>query len=466
MQTRAQRRAKTRQSTILAVLASSAVAHAAVVATLDLGRPLVSHQRRRPAAVAEIDWTFTCSSDALLAATVRLGVCGSPFADRARCVDDALAGLAAARAACETPEEVEIAFVDVDALDLAPVPLLEDVAPTPDTTTAQIVADEVAAKLEEATKAIEQPKPGQVVEITRPEVEVAPTDARYLAEFDSKVTKQTAARASTEEMVARPQAKEATPTATPPPPPPDSAPAAKPGVPGAAGPPSSSMLAMRDPSRSAAAPTAERTGTPGERTGSELASIEGIKPRLGDGGAAGAPLERSPVGAPAGGEGGDGGVKAPELRPSEELLERAVGGGSVDDLDDAETGDFTALNTRKWKYAGFFNRMKRQVAQSWHPDVVYGRHDPTGKVYGAKDRVTVLQVSLTPTGSLAKVYVVKASGVEFLDDEAERAFREAQPFPNPPSALVDARSNLITFSFGFNFQIGGDRSTWRVFRQN
>ena len=105
------------------------------------------------------------------------------------------------------------------------------------------------------------------------------------------------------------------------------------------------------------------------------------------------------------------------------------------------------------------------MAQSWHPDVVYGMHDPSGNVYGSKDRVTVLQVSLTPTGSVAKVYVVKASGVEFLDDEAERAFREAQPFPNPPSALVDARSNMITFSFGFNFQIGGDRSTWRVFRQ-
>ncbi|HWM84752.1 MAG TPA: energy transducer TonB, partial [Kofleriaceae bacterium] len=149
---------------------------------------------------------------------------------------------------------------------------------------------------------------------------------------------------------------------------------------------------------------------------------------------------------------------------TEDLLERAVGGGSVDHIEDAEGGDFTALNSRKWKYATFFNRMKRQVAQNWHPDQVYIRRDPTGNIYGTRDRLTILSVSLKPNGSVAKIYVAKQSGVDFLDDEAVRAFREAQPFPNPPGGLVDARSNLITFSFGFHFGIGGDRSRWKVFR--
>jgi TonB family protein len=135
----------------------------------------------------------------------------------------------------------------------------------------------------------------------------------------------------------------------------------------------------------------------------------------------------------------------------------------VDDVQDAEEGDFTALNSRKWKYATFFNRMKRQVAQNWHPDVVYLRRDPTGNIYGTRDRLTILQVSLKPNGSVAKIYVAKQSGVDFLDDEAVRAFREAQPFPNPPAGLVDARSNLITFSFGFHFAIG-DPGRWKVFR--
>ena len=166
-------------------------------------------------------------------------------------------------------------------------------------------------------------------------------------------------------------------------------------------------------------------------------------------------------------EGGDGAgeevVPVPNLRPTEDMLSRAVGGGSVDKVDGVEDGENTALNTKKWKYASFFNRMKRQVAQNWHPDTVYLRRDPTGKIYGTKDRLTVLRVSLTPKGKLAKVFVAKQSGVDFLDEEAIRAFREAQPFPNPPNALIDSKSNLITFSFGFHFQIG-DRSSWKVFR--
>jgi TonB family protein len=190
--------------------------------------------------------------------------------------------------------------------------------------------------------------------------------------------------------------------------------------------------------------------------------MQGIRPPLGSGEVPPPVGQRG--GGPEGGEGGDGTTPKLDLRPSAKVLERAVGGGSVDHIDDAETGDFTALNSRKWKFAGFFNRMKRQVAQNWHPDNVYVRRDPSGNVYGTKDRITVLQVSLTPTGSVAKVLVAQQSGVDFLDDEAIRAFQEAQPFPNPPAGLVDQRSNTITFSFGFHFQIGGERSSWRVFR--
>ena len=57
-----------------------------------------------------------------------------------------------------------------------------------------------------------------------------------------------------------------------------------------------------------------------------------------------------------------------------------------------------------------------------------------------------------------------ALSVDFLDDEAVTAFRDAQPFPNPPPGLVDPDSKLITFRFGFYFEISG-APTFRVFRQ-
>jgi TonB family protein len=218
---------------------------------------------------------------------------------------------------------------------------------------------------------------------------------------------------------------------------------------------------MRGPGTSLRDPTRE-TRNPGLRNGLEAISTrDGQLPRRGE-----TPAPRDASREPPGGEeskrGGGGTPSVPDLRPSEEMLARAVGGGSVDKLDGVESGEETALNSKQWKYASFFNRMKRQVAQNWHPDQVYLRRDPTGRVYGTKDRLTILQVSLTPEGKLARVFIAKQSGVDFLDDEAVRAFRESQPFPNPPTGLLDS-DNMITFSFGFHFQIG-DRNSWKVFR--
>src|SRR2546426_9258391 len=42
-----------------------------------------------------------------------------------------------------------------------------------------------------------------------------------------------------------------------------------------------------------------------------------------------------------------------------------------------------------------------------HPDTVYVRHDPSGNIYGVKDRVTVLRVNLKPDGRIATVDVLR-----------------------------------------------------------
>jgi TonB family protein len=448
---------------IVAVALSSAVAHAGLIATVDVRAPVARAASLR----SDEPWTYSCQADAALAAGLGAAACASPTRDGAACLAEVDVRLALALDACAAPP-VEVAFVDVDQLDLAPVPLIPGIKPIEDRRAAELIADEVAAKLEEVRKPVETARPvGQVVEITRPAVEEVPDQARFLAEFDSKVAKQTVARGSTEEMVARPASKPdpLLPTAPQETPPTPDGKAGKAGAPGAvaAAPSPPGMLAMRQPTP----PEAIRaTAPPGDPRGGAPASIEGILPRRGERtpttrGATPPPSE-APV-AP-GGEGGEGGTGAPDLRPTAEQLERVVGGGSVDHLEGIAQGDETALNARQWKYGPFFNRLKRQVAQNWHPDEVYVRRDPSGNVYGTKDRLTVLQVALHPGGTIAKLYVVQPSGVDFLDDEAMRAFREAQPFPNPPSGLVDPTTKLITFSFGFHFQIGGDRGRWRVYR--
>ena len=60
------------------------------------------------------------------------------------------------------------------------------------------------------------------------------------------------------------------------------------------------------------------------------------------------------------------------------------------------------------------------------------RRDPTGTMYGGRDRVTVLSVTLDREGNLEDVVVERSSGLDFLDIEAVKAFEKAQPFPHPP----------------------------------
>ncbi len=139
-------------------------------------------------------------------------------------------------------------------------------------------------------------------------------------------------------------------------------------------------------------------------------------------------------------------------------LQALTGSSSSDDalLDVKERGEETLLNSRKFQHWDFFNTVKNRVRKHWHPASVYRRRDPTGKVYGIKDRLTVVQVTLSANGKLQRLTTVKDSGVDFLDVEARRALRKAAPFTNPPTGLVN-KHNAITFQFGFLFEISSSR---------
>ena len=125
------------------------------------------------------------------------------------------------------------------------------------------------------------------------------------------------------------------------------------------------------------------------------------------------------------------------------------GGAPPDDLTNVEQGEGTALNTRAWKYAAFFNRVKQAVSARWDPLGRLRSKDPrAGSQLGLRDRITVLGVALRPDGTIADLFVSESSGVEALDQESIAAFERAAPFPHPPEALV--QDGLIRFAFSFN----------------
>lgn len=144
------------------------------------------------------------------------------------------------------------------------------------------------------------------------------------------------------------------------------------------------------------------------------------------------------------------------LVPTMESMASAISGTGLDHLEGVLDGDHTAVNAIGWKYASFFNRVKREIERYWHPDREFRRNDPYGNIYGMKDRRTDLLVVLRPDGSLKKVYIMSPSGVPFLDDEAKEAVEQAAPFPNVPLGLMDKNDRLVKFTFGFIVEVGRD----------
>jgi TonB family protein len=150
------------------------------------------------------------------------------------------------------------------------------------------------------------------------------------------------------------------------------------------------------------------------------------------------------------------------LRGSAQDLARTFGRrGSLDSLEDVEEGNENLLNTKRTKFASFFNRVRNAVAQHWHPEVVHAARDPYGKIYGSKTRTTRLRISLNQDGSVHRIWVDRPSGVDYLDEEAIRAVRAAAPFTNPPRQLMDPESGMVDFQFNFILMIDGSK---RIFR--
>ncbi len=294
---------------------------------------------------------------------------------------------------------------------------------------------------------------GQVVDIAPTGKPEAPENARFLSERDNKVEKETRsryARAGFERTL--PVPKQSTPQTAPVQPKPptpagtgqaggEEAQAKKPGAPGRPGKQQPQLLAMAKP-------------------GAQPPEPGGILPRA-------RPPGPAPEPVPGGesGEGGQGGSRAgragPLLAPSSDFYDRLRGGPAPDHLEGVDVGEGTYLNTREWRYAGFFNRVKQSVSEHWDPAAAARTRDPTGERYLYKERVTWLSVTLDAGGTLTDAHVVRTSGVDFLDRAAIDAFQKAQPFMNPPKGLADG-SGEIKFTFGFYLEVGS--SGLRLFR--
>ncbi len=292
-------------------------------------------------------------------------------------------------------------------------------------------------RAEEKPKA-DKPKPpppddklnGQVVETAKPLVEEAPQNAKYLGKYDvttahdTKSKGQKAIGANSGRMALKDPSALQSPQST-----------------------------SRDPTQvpqHAHKPVAGSTGASGQETATPAPVMApGVRQEaeIGDGKAR--PTSPVIVGA------NDGlllpSTSARNVMHNIQALSGSPGGNDyLPDVDDE--GDTNVLNTRKFRYWDFFHKIQDKIANEWEPNEVWRAHDPTGQKYGVKDRYTVLRVTLDREGAVKKVRVTRESGLDFLDQEASRAFIAASPFPNPPKGLQNAEGE-VDVPFGFMFEI-------------
>ena len=305
---------------------------------------------------------------------------------------------------------------------------------------------------------------GQVVDVAPSKNSTRPKDSKYLAEHDSTVEKETKSRHQ------RPGYEN--PMATP------------------AGPNAGQAVTLLErererervrsgdagregvakpgarPQPAPRAPPAVAEQAPRERLALKLdreGTLRLRAPRLGvspSPGASGA--ESSPPDLPEGEEGPQalpgkpGPRSALQLMPSAQDYERIFGGPAPDKLDGVEEGEGTFLNTRSFKYAGYYNRISRALQQKWDPGSAMRARDPRGERFPPKEWNTGLVVKLDEQGAVKQVTVARSSGLEFLDNEAVQAFWRAQPFVNPPPGLVDQHREIV-LAWGFSLDTTGPR---------
>jgi TonB family protein len=429
-------------------------------------------------AAMEVPLKTSCLSDGLLASSARATLCFAPWRnDTDECLADAEMQMYMDLSGCvQTESPVEVASIS-----LPPSKSLDDITPIDPEPLIEMMKQQEQQQPPPPELAQQQPQQAppppppppppqqraantQIVETAKPTEEQAPENTRFLAEYNTSVKKQTVARGSvTEPMVAKSKPSELAPK--------ENAKEAsikeqEPDRPKGANkdaPDSPGTLAMRKEGAQNPGDLQQDPKTRGSTVGATgPLAFDGFVPKKGEGAFEQQRRERSEL--PRGQQGGGGGVPdVPNLKPSQEVLERAIGGGNVDHLEDVAEGDETALSAKQFIHATFFNRMKRMVRQNWDPASVWRRRDPSGAVYGYKTRVTEVRVALTTKGDLAKIVVTSPSGVTELDDEAVRAFRNAAPFVNPPRELANG-DGLIVFGFSFHFQIGAPSATWKIHR--
>jgi TonB family protein len=123
-------------------------------------------------------------------------------------------------------------------------------------------------------------------------------------------------------------------------------------------------------------------------------------------------------------------------------LGEAVHGGQY--IQGLKQGETSALNTKEFVFFSYFERVRRQLDQTWQP-MVRGQIEriyKTGRHLASQtDFTTRTLITINTKGEIVRVQLLQESGAMDLDSAAIGALNKAGPYPNPPKGLIDENGN-------------------------
>ena len=130
-------------------------------------------------------------------------------------------------------------------------------------------------------------------------------------------------------------------------------------------------------------------------------------------------------------------------------LERGMASNN-DYVEDIPLGDMTKLNTKEYKYYGFYFRIKQKLEQHWGKTLkekAQALFRRGGRIPASESSITALVVSLNKQGQIVNIKLKGSSGVNELDAAAIESFNSAGPFPNPPEGMI--KNGIAKIEWGF-----------------
>ena len=123
-----------------------------------------------------------------------------------------------------------------------------------------------------------------------------------------------------------------------------------------------------------------------------------------------------------------------------------------DPLTNIPIGSFTAMNTNRYLFYSFYQRVDRQIRHRWESKLLAAMNSRPPVKMVDRDRgiwSTELEIILDKKGYFLRADVHRSSGITLFDLAAIDVFKEGAPILNPPKGLA-AKDGKIYLQYNFN----------------